>query len=196
MGIMVLLKWFRVTSYQLRVSSFLVKLSSPKHYNLLHTQTTHHYLPLTPINPHPNHLIVLTWANGDKTLCGVEIWWTMFGLGHPRVWTFLDILLSPLLQILADFGLDLDIRGVSRNQSSSKIRNWSDKIPMRNNSTPWFGSILLTLPSKRRAMDDILSLNTTGSSIMPGRLRSEMPPDLPSRCWVTCPDPRRSTRTP
>jgi len=36
----------------------------------------------------------------------------MFELGHARVWTFLDVFLSSLLQIQADFGLDLDIRGV------------------------------------------------------------------------------------
>ena len=36
----------------------------------------------------------------------------MLGLGPARVWTFLDVFLSPLLQIQADFGQDLDIRGV------------------------------------------------------------------------------------
>jgi len=45
--------------------------------------------------------------------------WAWISLG----WTFLDVFLSPLLQIQADFGLDLDMRGVGRSQSSLKRRN-------------------------------------------------------------------------
>ncbi len=35
----------------------------------------------------------------------------MFGLGHARVWTLLDVFLSLFLQIKADFRLDLDQKG-------------------------------------------------------------------------------------
>jgi len=34
--------------------------------------------------------------------------------------------------------------------------------------------------------------STTGSSTMPGRPRSRMLPDLLSKCWVKCPDPKNN----
>lgn len=54
----------------------------------------------------------------------------MFGLGHARVWTLLDVFLSLFLQIKADFRLDLDQKG-GRKQSSLNPVNAVETPPKK-----------------------------------------------------------------